>query len=170
RPPVPLPDLDAIMARLRARPGTEALRVRSPGGGILELVGSAPDELDLPAVLDALAGAPGGSRGAHRAGTSRSAAPWAAGPRAPGVPGEGAPAPAGSPGHRALALPRVAGAGVVPRPRLGRARAGARSVRDRHPPAQRDGRAPHGARAQQHPPGRARPLAAHAGARRRMAP
>src|SRR5688500_7395659 len=44
----PAPDLAGIEERLRARPGTEDLRVRSLGGGILELVGSAPDDLDLP--------------------------------------------------------------------------------------------------------------------------
>jgi hypothetical protein len=53
------PDLDAISERLHARPGTDDLRVRSLGGGILELVGGAADELDLKAVLDALVAEPG---------------------------------------------------------------------------------------------------------------
>jgi hypothetical protein len=75
RAAVPTPDLAAITERLHARPGTAQLRVRSLGGGILELVGSAPDELDLPALLDELAAAAGVSVVVNRAWTSRSGTP-----------------------------------------------------------------------------------------------
>jgi len=68
----PTPDLTGIEERLRARSGTEELRVRSLGGGILELVGSAPDDLDLPALLEALAAEAGVSVVVNRAWTSRS--------------------------------------------------------------------------------------------------
>ena len=71
----PTPDLTGIEERLRARSGTEELRVRSLGGGILELVGSAPDDLDLPALLEALAAEAGVSVVVNRAWTSRSGAP-----------------------------------------------------------------------------------------------
>lgn len=71
----PAPDLNAIAARLRQRPGAGSLRVHSLGGGILELVGSAPDELDLEAVIDALATEPGVTVVVNRAWTSRSALP-----------------------------------------------------------------------------------------------
>ena len=67
-------DLDAISERLHARPGTDDLRVRSLGGGILELVGSAADELDLKAVLDALAAEPGVSVVVNRVWTPGSGA------------------------------------------------------------------------------------------------
>jgi hypothetical protein len=63
------------------------------------------------------------------------------------------------------ALPLVGGAGVLPRRPGERTRA----VRHRDPAAQRDGGAAHGARAQQHHPGRADPLAADAGARGALA-
>ena len=49
------PDLDAMTARLGRVPGTKDLRLRSLGGGILELVGSASSALDVPALLAALA-------------------------------------------------------------------------------------------------------------------
>ena len=49
------PDLDAMAARLSRVPGTADLRLRSLGGGILELVGSASPDLDVPALLAALA-------------------------------------------------------------------------------------------------------------------
>ena len=49
------PDLDAMTARLSRVAGTEDLRLRSLGGGILELVGSASSSLDVPALLAALA-------------------------------------------------------------------------------------------------------------------
>jgi len=49
--------------------------VCSLGGGILELVGSATDQLDLPAVLDTLATEPGVSVVVNRVWTSRSGAP-----------------------------------------------------------------------------------------------
>jgi hypothetical protein len=52
------PDLDAMAARLRSVPGAQELRLRSLGGGILELVGSATAELDVPALLHALASQP----------------------------------------------------------------------------------------------------------------
>jgi hypothetical protein len=71
----PTPDLTGIEERLRLRPGTQELRVRSLGGGILELVGSAPDDLDLPALLEALAAEAGVSVVVNRAWTSRSATP-----------------------------------------------------------------------------------------------
>jgi hypothetical protein len=69
------PDLSAITERMRSREGTQGLSVRSLGGGILEVVGDAPDELDLPAVLQALAAEPGVSVVVNRAWTSRSGAP-----------------------------------------------------------------------------------------------
>jgi hypothetical protein len=68
------PDLDAIAGRLHARPGTHDLRVRSLGGGILELVGSATDEFDLKAALDALAVEPGVSVVVNRVWTPGSSA------------------------------------------------------------------------------------------------
>jgi hypothetical protein len=71
----PTPDLIAIEEGLRARSGTEGLQVRSLGGGILELVGSAPDDLDLPALLEALAAEAGVSVVVNRAWTSRSGTP-----------------------------------------------------------------------------------------------
>ena len=71
----PVPDLAAITERLRAHAGTEQLVVRSLGGGILELVGSATDQLDLPAVLDELATEPGVSVVVNRVWPSRSGAP-----------------------------------------------------------------------------------------------
>ncbi|MSR36589.1 MAG: hypothetical protein EXR95_08100 [Gemmatimonadetes bacterium] len=52
------PDLDAMTARLRAHPGAQGLRLRSLGGGILELVGSAEAELDVSALLATLAAEP----------------------------------------------------------------------------------------------------------------
>ena len=70
----PAPDLAAITERLRAHAGTEQLVVRSLGGGILELVGSATDQLDLPAVLDAFATEPGVSVVVNLVWTSRSGA------------------------------------------------------------------------------------------------
>jgi hypothetical protein len=66
------PDLDAVATLLRARAGTEQLEVRSLGGGILELVGSAPDELDLPSLLTELASETGVTVVVNRAWTSRS--------------------------------------------------------------------------------------------------
>ena len=74
RAPVP-PDLAAIAERLHARPGTQDLQLRSLGGGILELVGSAPDELDLAATLQALADEPNVSVVVNRVWTSRSGTP-----------------------------------------------------------------------------------------------
>jgi hypothetical protein len=49
------PDLETMTARLARVAGTEQLRLRSLGGGILELVGSASPALDVPALLAALA-------------------------------------------------------------------------------------------------------------------
>jgi hypothetical protein len=66
------PDLEALVARMRARAGTEGLEVRSLGGGILELVGSAPDDLDLPALLQELAAETGVTVVVNRVWTSRS--------------------------------------------------------------------------------------------------
>ena len=66
------PDLAVITERLHRRPGTSDLHVRSLGGGILELVGSAPDELDLPEVLHVLAAEAGVSVVVNRVWTSRS--------------------------------------------------------------------------------------------------
>jgi hypothetical protein len=68
------PDLDAIAERLHARPGSDDLRVRSLGGGILELVGSAADEFDLKAALDGLAAEPGVSVVVNRVWTPGSSA------------------------------------------------------------------------------------------------
>lgn len=47
-----------MSARLGRVAGAEGLRLKSLGGGILELVGSAGPELDLPALLTVLAGEP----------------------------------------------------------------------------------------------------------------
>ena len=52
------PDLDALNARVRSLAGAEALRLRSLGGGILELVGSAAAGLDVRALLKQLAAEP----------------------------------------------------------------------------------------------------------------
>lgn len=52
------PDLEAMNARLRERAGAHDLELRSLGGGILELVGTAGAELDVPALLAALAAEP----------------------------------------------------------------------------------------------------------------
>ena len=52
------PDLGAMTTRLRRVPGADGLRLRSLGGGILELVGSASSGLDIPALLHALASEP----------------------------------------------------------------------------------------------------------------
>jgi hypothetical protein len=71
---VPSPDLLAIAGRLHARPGTDDLRVRSLGGGILELVGNAADELDLKAALDSVAAEPGVSVVVNRVWTPGSGA------------------------------------------------------------------------------------------------
>jgi hypothetical protein len=52
------PDLETMTARLRRVAGAQELRLRSLGGGILELVGSASEGLDVPALLHALASEP----------------------------------------------------------------------------------------------------------------
>jgi hypothetical protein len=71
------PDLDAMAARLARVPGTGELRLRSLGGGILELVGSAAPNLDVPALLAALAMEPRVTVVVNRVWT----------PDAPGAPG-----------------------------------------------------------------------------------
>jgi hypothetical protein len=58
RGPAKEPDLDKMAARLRGVAGAQDLKLRSLGGGILELVGSASVELDVPALLHALASEP----------------------------------------------------------------------------------------------------------------
>ncbi len=53
------PDVAALSERLRERTGADDLRLRSLGQGILELVGSAGEELNVAALLEALAAEPG---------------------------------------------------------------------------------------------------------------
>lgn len=52
------PDVERLIAMLREIPGAAELRLRSLGGGILELVGTAGAELDVAALLSALAAEP----------------------------------------------------------------------------------------------------------------
>ena len=67
-------DAGALAVRLRALPGTEALRVHSLGQGIVELVGSAAGSLDVPGVIKTLADQPGVSVVVNRVWTPESAA------------------------------------------------------------------------------------------------
>ena len=60
------PDLDALAALLRAWPGAEELRMKSFGEGILELVGSGGEELDIAALIRVLAAEPGVSAVVNR--------------------------------------------------------------------------------------------------------
>ena len=69
------PDLDAMTTRLRRVPGAQGLRLRSLGGGILELVGSASSGLDIPALLHALASEPRVSVVVNRVWTDPAPAP-----------------------------------------------------------------------------------------------
>ena len=66
------PDLDALTARLRAWPGAEELHMRSFGQGICELVGSAGEELDIAALIRAMATEPGVKAVVNRVWTSES--------------------------------------------------------------------------------------------------
>ena len=67
-------NLDALAGRLRSHGGTEHLRVRSLGQGIIELVGNAAGPLDVPTVIKALAEEPGVSVVVNRVWTPESAA------------------------------------------------------------------------------------------------
>ena len=89
RPPLE-PDLDAIAARLHAEPGTRDFRVRSLGGGILKLMGSASDEADLPTLLESLTSEPGVTVVVNRAWTPASLRPRRSPSGAP-VPGSRVP-------------------------------------------------------------------------------
>ena len=69
------PDLEAMSERLRRLAGADGLRLRSLGGGILELVGTAGADLDVPALLAALAAEPRVSVVVNRAWTPESMDP-----------------------------------------------------------------------------------------------
>jgi hypothetical protein len=70
----PSVDASALTARLHERPGTADLRVQSLGQGIVELVGSAGADLDLGALIKALADEPGVTVVVNRVWTPASAA------------------------------------------------------------------------------------------------
>ena len=59
-------DLDELTARLRAWPGAEELHMGSFGHGICELVGRAGGDLDIAALIEALADEPGVSAVVNR--------------------------------------------------------------------------------------------------------
>ena len=57
--PPPELDLEGLTDRLLDRAGADGLRLRALGKGIIEVVGSAGAELDLPELLAALGAQPG---------------------------------------------------------------------------------------------------------------
>lgn len=69
------PDLDALRARVRASAGAERLEVRSLGSGIVEVVGTASEDLELDPLLDRLSAEDGVCVVVNRIWTPRSARP-----------------------------------------------------------------------------------------------
>ena len=76
------PDLQALRARVGATAEGKEIEVRDLRGGILEVVGWAPDRAAVRRVLEVLAGAPGVEVVVNRVWTPWSSAPVAEGSRA----------------------------------------------------------------------------------------